>query len=222
MSNLLSRYLQTTLPAARAELVALPQTPDIELFLLNADFPQHALSRDEMMAVMAEPSYWAFCWASGQVLAKFLLDNPEWVKGKRVLDFGSGSGVVAIAAAKAGAAKVLACDIDPVALKATEINTQHNQVAVTLFEDFYAIDETIDLIIVADVLYDRENLPWLGRFLERADQVLVADSRVKDFDYPNYRLIDRREGTTVPDLDEFDEFRDVRIYCGERHQGEKP
>lgn len=175
-----------------------------------------------MMAVMAEPSYWAFCWASGQVLARFLLDNPAWVTGKRVLDFGSGSGVVAIAAAKAGAAKVLACDIDPVALKATEINTQHNQVPVTLFEDFYAIDETIDLIIVADVLYDRENLPWLGRFLERADQVLVADSRVKDFDYPNYRLIDRQQGTTVPDLDEFDEFRDVRIYCGERRRSTKP
>lgn len=222
MSNLLSQYLQRTLPAARAEPMALPLTPDIELFLLNEDFPQHTLSRDEMMAVMAEPSYWAFCWASGQVLARFLLDNPAWVTGKRVLDFGSGSGVVAVAAAKAGAAKVLACDIDPVALKATEINTQHNQVSVTLFEDFYAIDETIDLIIVADVLYDRENLPWLGRFLERADQVLVADSRVKDFDYPNYRLIDRQQGTTVPDLDEFDEFRDVRIYCGERRQGVEP
>jgi predicted nicotinamide N-methyase len=212
MTQPLTHLLQQTLPSARAEVMALPQTPEIELYLLNADFPQQQLTRDEMIAVMAEPSYWAFYWASGQVLAKFILDNPTWVKDKRVLDFGSGSGVVAIAAAKGGAKTVYACDIDPAALQATAINADHNQVSLILFEDFYDIQGHIDLIIVADVLYDRENLPWLGRFLERAEQVLVADSRVKNFDYPPYQLIDRQAGTTVPDLDEFDEFRDVRIY----------
>ncbi len=168
-----------------------------------------------MLAVMNYPAYWAFCWASGLVLAQFIVEHPEWVKDKRVLDFGCGSGVVAIAAAKAGAAKVIACDIDADALIATQANANHNQVAITLYSDFYAIDEAVDIIIVADVLYDKENLPWLARFLARAGQVLVADSRVKNFDYPPYQLIDRRAGTTVPDLDEFDEFRDVRIYFGE-------
>ena len=70
----------------------------------------------------------------------------------------------------------------------------------------------IDLIIVADVLYDKANFPWLRRFLERASEVLVADSRVKDFDHPPYRQIARRDSCTLPDLDESAEFRDVRIY----------
>ena len=212
----LSQLLQRVLPQAKAQLTALPLTPEIEIFLINEDFPQQQLSQEEMLAVMNYPAYWAFCWASGQVLAQFILEKTEWVKGKRVLDFGCGSGVVAIAAAKAGAKKVIACDIDADALLATKANAEHNQVELTLYKDFYAVDEPIDIIIVADVLYDRENLPWLGRFLERADQVLVADSRVKNFDYPPYKLIDRREGSTVPDLDEFDEFRDVRIYFAEK------
>jgi predicted nicotinamide N-methyase len=208
----LTALLQQTLPEARAELMAMPQTPVIELFLLNADFPQHGLSREQMHAVMAEPAYWAFCWASGQVMAKLLLDCPELVRGKRVLDFGSGSGVVAIAAAKAGAAEVIACDIDSNALLATRCNAEYNQVAITLSDDIHAVSERVDMILAADVLYDRENLPWLDLFLKKAEQVLVADSRVKNFQYQPYRLLTRIEGTTVPDLDEFDEFRDVRIY----------
>ncbi len=192
--------------------MAMPQTPAIELFLLNADFPQHALSREQMRAVMAAPAYWSFCWASGQVLAKFLLDSPGWVRGKRVLDFGSGSGVVAVAAAMAGAADVIACDNDPDALLATRCNASHNGVDVQLYDDYFAIEEPVDLVLAADVLYDRENLPWLDHFSSKAKEVLVADSRIKDFSHPDYQFIGRMAGTTVPDLDEFDEFRDVRIF----------
>jgi predicted nicotinamide N-methyase len=119
---------------------------------------------------------------------------------------------VAIAAAKAGAKTVYACDIDPDAIAATAANAKHNQVEIERYKDFYDITAAIDLIIVADVLYDKENLPWLGQFIERANEVLVADSRVKNFSYPPYSLVDRRQGATVPDLDEFDEFGDVRIY----------
>ncbi len=214
----LSACLQQVLPQAKAEVMALPLTPDIELYLINRDFPQQNLSHDEMLAVMNYPAYWAFCWASGQVLAQYLLEKPELVRGKTVLDFGSGSGVVAIAAAKAGAKTVYACDIDPDAMVATAANAKHNQVELQLYNDFHDITADIDLIIVADVLYDKENLPWLGRFIARADEVLVADSRVRNFFYPPYTLIDRREGTTVPDLDEFDEFRDVRIYYASSQQ----
>jgi len=212
--SLLTKKLQSVLTSAKATLTPLPMTPGIELYLINGDFPQHQLSGEEMLAVMNYPAYWAFCWASGQVLAQFILENPDWVRGKRVLDFGCGSGVVAIAAAKAGADKVYACDIDPDAITATQINAKHNGVELALYADFFQISDHVDLIIVADVLYDKENLPWLGRFLQRADEVLVADSRVKNFNYPPYELIDYRQGTTVPDLDEFDEFRDVRIYLG--------
>lgn len=209
----LTARLQSVLGAARAELTVLPQTPDIALFLINEDFPQDSLTQEEMLAVMNYPAYWAFCWASGQVLAEFILRQPEWVAGKRVLDFGCGSGVVAIAAAQAGASRVLACDIDADAMLATQVNARQNGVELVLYDDFDAIDEALDLIIVADVLYDRENLSWLGRFLQRAENVLVADSRVKNFSYPPYELIEQRRGTTLPDLDEFDEFRDVRLYA---------
>jgi predicted nicotinamide N-methyase len=169
-----------------------------------------------MRAVMDNPLYWVFCWASGQVLAKFLLDDPAWVRGRRVLDFGCGSGVAAIAAALVGAEEVIACDIDPLAVEATASNAELNGVKLTLTDDYDTVDGPLDLILVADVLYDRGNFSWLERFVERADQVLIADSRVKDFDHPTYREIARRESCTWPDLDESHEFRDVRVYLGER------
>jgi len=211
----LQRHLQQILPAARLEVVPLPATPDIRLLLLNEDYPQGDLSQEEMRRVMDNPLYWVFCWASGQVLASFLLQQPQWVRGKRVLDFGCGSGVVAIAAALAGAAEVVACDIDPLALAATRHNARLNTVPLTVTDDYFAVAGDIDLIIVADVLYDTRNFIWLQRFTERAGQVLIADSRVKNFDHPPYRQIARRDSCTLPDLDESAEFRDVRIYLAD-------
>jgi predicted nicotinamide N-methyase len=153
------------------------------------------------------------------VLARYLLAHPELVRGKRVLDFGCGSGVVAIAAALAGAREVVACDIDPLALAASRVNAVLNGVSLTFAEDFHVVAGELDLIIVADVLYDRGNLAWLGQFLDRAGTVLLADSRVKSFDFPPYRQIARERSNTLPDLDESAEFRDVRIYCAERIPG---
>jgi predicted nicotinamide N-methyase len=214
--QILQRRLREILPAAALEVVSLPQTPAICLYLLNGDYPQGDLSADEMRRVMDNPLYWVFCWASGQVLAEFVLVQPDWVAGKRVLDFGCGSGVVAIAAALGGAAEVIACDIDPLALAATRANARLNGVTLELVEDYFAVKGHIDLIIVADVLYDRANLAWLQRFIERADQVLIADSRVKDFNHPPYRQIARCSSCTLPDLDESAEFGDVRIYLGDK------
>jgi predicted nicotinamide N-methyase len=213
----LQNNLDRILPGARLEVTALADVPDLRLWLLNEDYPQQALDAEGMRTVMDNPLYWVFCWASGQVLAKFLLDKPDWVRGRRVLDFGCGSGVAGIAAALAGASEVIACDIDPLALEATALNSDLNDVKLTLTDDFDAVDGAIDLILVADVLYDRGNFPWLDRFLRRADQVLIADSRVKDFDYAPYREIDRRESRTWPDLDESQEFRDVGVYLGEAY-----
>ncbi len=221
MHQALSTFVQTILPVARIEAQRL--TPDtnspayaLQLYLLNQNFPQHDLSQEQMLQLMDEPFYWAFCWASGLVLAEYIFENPECVRGKRVVDFGCGSGVVAIAAAMAGAGEVVACDIDKMALQATAANAELNGVELLLSDDFTAIEGAVDLLIVADVLYDRANLPWLTRFLEQADGVLLADSRVKNFDYPPYQLIDNRQGNTVPDLDESAEFRNVRIYSGNR------
>ena len=210
--ELLSESLSRILPGARLVETALPAAPDLRLLLLDGSYPQEELSPDIVQRVMDNPLYWVFCWASGQVLAGFLLEQPGWVRGKRVLDFGCGSGVVTIGAAMAGAGEVIACDIDPLALAATRANALRSGVSLTLADDFSAVAGPLDLIIVADVLYDRSNLGWLQRFSERASRVLVADSRVKDFHHPGYRQIARRAGCTLPDLDESPEFRDVRIY----------
>lgn len=210
----LRERLQQILPGAQLQQVGLPAAPAIQLMLLHSEYPQGDLSPEAVQRAMDNPLYWVFCWASGQVLARYLLEQPERVAGKRVLDFGCGSGVVAIAAALAGAKEVIACDIDPLALAATRVNARLNGVTLSLAEDFFAVQGPLDLIIVADVLYDRGNLCWLQRFVERAGQVLVADSRVKDFDYPPYRQVAQEASCTLPDLDESAEFRDVRIYHG--------
>lgn len=212
----LTASVAALLDGARIEAQILPDCPEIQLFLLNPDYPQHALNREQMAAILAEPAYWVFCWASGQALARYLLQQPEVVRGKRVLDFGTGSGVVAVAAVLAGAARVVACDIDPLARCAADANRSLNAVDYAVAGDWNDIDEPFDLVIAADVLYDRENLPFLQQFLERAPEVLVADSRIKNFDMPPYRPIAQVRSSTWPDLDEFDEFRDVRIYYARR------
>ncbi|RLQ22763.1 methyltransferase domain-containing protein [Seongchinamella sediminis] len=211
----LQSALAAIIPGGELATMTLPDVPEMQLLLLSPDYPRGNLSAAEMQRIMDNPLYWVFCWASGQVLARYLLDNPARVRGRRVLDFGCGSGVVAIAAALAGAREVIACDIDPLALAATGVNARLNGVELSLSDDYFAVSGELDIIIVADVLYDRENLPWLQRFAARAPQVLVADSRVKDFDYPPYRALSRRDSCTLPDLDESVEFRDVRIYLAD-------
>ncbi len=214
ISEVLTHAVSDVLPTARIETLALNNGTGISLYLMNEDYPQDRLPQEAALKLMEQPFYWAFCWASGLVLSQHIVQNPELVAGKRVLDFGCGSGVVAIAAAKAGAAEVVACDIDPLAILATKENACLNQVQLTFCDDFMDVEGEIDLIIVADVLYDRDNFPWLSRFVARANDVLIADSRVKDFDFPPYRQIGRQEGCTMPDLDESSEFRDVRLYRG--------
>lgn len=211
--QLLSAALRRILPAARLEETALPATPAVRLLLLQGDYPRAGLPVETVQRVMDNPLYWVFCWAAGQVLARFIMAQPSWVRGKRVLDFGCGSGVAAIAAALAGASEVIACDTDPLAMAATRSNARRSGVSVTVTDDFFSVQGPVDLIIVADVLYDRSNLDWLQRFVERADRVLIADSRIRNFDHPPYRQIARHASCTLPDLDESAEFRDVRIYC---------
>ncbi len=200
-----------------AQLVAetLPGT-DLKLWLIDANNMDRAFSPEEARRILEEPPYWCFCWASGLVLARWLAENPEWVAGKRVLDFGAGSGVAAIAAAKAGAAEVVACDLDPLALASCRANAELNGVELTYSDDFFAEADRYDLIIVADVLYDRANLPLLDQFLSRGQQALVADSRVRDFNHPLYQRLGMLEASTWPDLAEPAEFRHVSLYHAQR------
>ena len=200
-----------------AQLVAtdLPNT-SLKLWLIDAQNMDRAFTPDETRRILYEPPYWAFCWASGLALARFLAEQPQWVRGKRVLDFGAGSGVAAIAAAKAGALQVMACDLDPLALAACRANAELNGVQLSYSSDFFAEEDRFDLILVADVLYDPENLPLLDQFLTRGQQTLVADSRVRDFKHPLYRQLDTLKALTLPDLAEPHEFRNVSLYHAQR------
>jgi len=210
-NSILGGHLQAILPGATAVAQSMPLTPELHLFLLAADYHHEPYTAEESQRIMAEPPYWCFCWASGQVLAHYLLRHPEVVAGKRVVDFGSGSGIVAVAAAMAGAGEVIACDIDPQALDATRENAGLNEVSVQLVDNLDGV-EGIDLILAADVLYDLDNRPLLGDFSQWAKTVLVADSRAKQIDQPEYRHIDTEFATTLPDYGEFDEFKEVKIY----------
>lgn len=200
---------------ARLVATRLPGT-DIRLWLIDGDNMDRAFSREETRRILEEPPYWSFCWASGLAMACYLAQQPHWVAGKRVLDFGAGSGIAAIAAAKAGAVEVVACDLDPLALEACRANARLNGVDLGYSADFFAEDDRFDLILVADVLYDRANLPLLDQFLSRGRQALVADSRVRDFSHPVYRQLARLQACTLPDLAEPHEFRHVSLYHAQR------
>jgi predicted nicotinamide N-methyase len=109
-SGALTTELRRVLKDARLAPTPLPLTPDIRLYLLNDTYPQDRLSPEEIGRLMDNPPYWCFCWASGQVLARWIMDHRALFSGKSVLDFGAGSGVVAVAAAICGAHPGIALD----------------------------------------------------------------------------------------------------------------
>lgn len=211
----LQNALQQLLGDARLSAETLPGT-DIRLWLVDPSNMDRSFSPEETRRILEEPPYWSFCWASGLVLARWLAERPEWVRGKRVLDFGAGSGVAAIAAAKAGATEVVACDLDPLAIESCRANAALNGVELSYSLDLFSEEDRFDLIIVADVLYDRANLPLLDAFLSRGQEALVADSRVKDFQHPRYTRLGLLEACTWPDLAEPAEFRNVSLYHAKR------
>ncbi|ALI08053.1 MULTISPECIES: methyltransferase [Pseudomonas] len=213
------QYLQRALSEllGDARLVACPLPgADLKLWLIDGDNMDRAFSPEETRRILHEPPYWSFCWASGLAMARYLAEQPQWVEGKRVLDFGAGSGVAGIAAIKAGALEVVACDLDPLAIAACQANAALNDVKLGYSTDFFAEADRFDLILVADVLYDRANLPLLDQFLSRGREALVADSRVRDFQHPLYRRIEMLQAMTLPDLAEPEEFRHVSLYHARR------
>lgn len=211
----LQQALGELLGDARLKACALPGT-DLQLWLIDGDNMAREFSQEETQRILHEPPYWSFCWASGLSVARYLAQFPEWVRGKRVLDFGAGSGIAGIAAVKAGALEVVACDLDPLAIAACKANAELNDVQMSYSTDFFAEADRFDLILVADVLYDRANLPLLDAFLTRGREALVADSRVRDFRHPLYKRIEMLEAMTLPDLAEPEEFRHVSLYHATR------
>ena len=163
---------------AHTRLAPVPLVP--ELVLHQADEPIALWMETEAGGVEQPPPFWAFAWAGGQALARHVLDEPELVAGRDVLDLATGSGLVAIAAARAGARPVTANDIDPLSLAAARANAAANRVDVRFVEgDLLATDDRYAVILAGDVFYSREMsvrvLPFLRRAAGRGALVLVGD-----------------------------------------------
>ena len=163
---------------AHTRLAPVPFAPEIVLH--QADEPIELWEKTEEAGVEQPPPFWAFAWAGGQALARHLLDHPSLVAGRSVLDLATGSGLVAVAAARAGATPVTANDIDPFSLVATEANAIANDVPVeTLEADILESDPAASVILAGDVFYSREMagrvLPFLRRAAGRGRLVLVGD-----------------------------------------------
>ena len=171
---------RATFIAAHTRLLAVPHATVIRLHLADDSTALWQKTEDELGAMGLPPPFWAFAWAGGQALARFLLDRPERVRGRRVLDVASGSGLVAIAAALGGAASVEAADIDEFAIAAIALNAAANGVAVTpRHVDLVGSDEGWDVILAGDIFYERDTAarmgPWLGSLHARGATVLVGD-----------------------------------------------
>ena len=166
---------------ANTRLQAPPHTPELRLHLADEVTPIWRLTEEELGELGLPPPFWAFAWAGGQALARYLLDHPDEVAGRRVIDFATGSGIVAIAAMKAGAARALAADIDPFCAAAVSLNAAANGVAV----DFTDADllgapaPAADLILAADICYEKPMaeavMAWLQEARAAGTPVLIGD-----------------------------------------------
>ncbi len=165
---------------AHTRLLPVPHAPEISLHVAEEATALWQKTEDELATIGLPPPFWAFAWAGGQALARYLIDTPTIVTGQRVLDFASGSGLVAIAAAKAGAASVEACDIDAFAAEAIGLNATANGVAVSVrLDDLIGRDEGWQVISAGDVCYERAMaesvVGWLSALQARGATVLIGD-----------------------------------------------
>ena len=159
-----------------------PHTPELELRLADEITPIWRLTEEALAEMGVPPPFWAFAWAGGQALARYVLDHPQAVAGKAVIDFAAGSGIVAVAAARAGAARVLAADIDPFCADAVALNAEANGVAV----DFTCDDlleapppAWAEVILAGDICYEKplaeRVMAWLGAARGAGVTVLIGD-----------------------------------------------
>ena len=169
---------------ANTRLKPVPHVPEIVLHVADESVPLWQKTEEELGAAGLPPPYWAFAWAGGQALARYVLDHPDLMRERRVLDLAAGSGLVAIAAAKAGAAPVVAADIDRFAESAIALNAQANGVYIEillhdLLDSLAPVDRRYDVILAGDVFYERGTAERALGFLDRhaavGTRVLVGD-----------------------------------------------
>lgn len=165
---------------ASTTLVAPPHVPEIRLHLADEAHDLWQKTEEELAEIGLPPPFWAFAWAGGQGLARYVLDHPASVRGRRVLDFASGSGLVGIAAAMAGAAEVTGADIDPFAEAAMRLNAAANGVDLRPeIADLVGTDEGWDVLLAGDIFYQRDIvdrlIPWFTALGKRGCDIVVGD-----------------------------------------------
>ncbi|KQP72445.1 nicotinamide N-methyase [Methylobacterium sp. Leaf111] len=167
---------------ANTRLRPVPHAPEIVLHVADEATELWQKTEDELEAIGLPPPFWAFAWAGGQALARYILDNPGLVAGRRVLDFASGSGLVAIAAARSGADHVTASDLDPFAIPAIGLNAAANGVAgqiEAVSRDLIGTDPGSAVVLAADIFYERDLAArvtaWLSGLHAGGAIVLVGD-----------------------------------------------
>ena len=188
--------------------------PEIVLHLATEVTPLWQMTEERLREAGLPPPYWAFAWPGGQGLSRYILDHPETVKGKRVLDFAAGCGIAALAAMKAGAKSAIAIDIDPLALAATRLNAALNALEVDVAEgiDMEKPSKNIDLIIAGDVCYQQamsaKLMRWLWLCVGKGTRVLLADpgrayvpstglQECARYEVPTSRDLEDRDSRTV-------------------------
>ena len=155
--------------------------PEMQLYLATELTPLWQLTEIQINDGHLAPPFWAFAWPGGQGVARYILDNPETVRGKRVLDFAAGSGLGAIAAMKAGAKQATAVDIDYLALNSIAMNAELNKVSIDVIEylDTDKPPKNIDLIITGDVCYQQamaaHTMRWLWLCVASGIRVIMGD-----------------------------------------------
>ena len=167
---------------AHTRLLPVPYAPEIQLYVADEATELWQKTEDELQEIGLPPPFWAFAWAGGQALARYILDHPDIAHGRRAVDFASGSGLVAIAAARAGAQHVLASDLDPFAVAAIGINAAANGVAGLIepvSADLLGTRPQADLVLAADVFYERDLAKavtdWLTDLQATGVTVLIGD-----------------------------------------------
>jgi predicted nicotinamide N-methyase len=167
---------------ANTRVRPVPLVTEISLHLADEAVPLWKKTEEQLNEEGLPPPFWAFAWAGGQALARYVLDHADCVRGKHVLDLASGSGLVAIAACKAGAREVTAADIDAFAREAVKLNADLNEVALTcLGDDLLTVrtSDQWDVVLAGDIFYERETaeraLTFVSRQASRGASVLIGD-----------------------------------------------
>jgi predicted nicotinamide N-methyase len=155
---------------ANTRILSPPLVPEIRLHLAEESVPIWQKTEEELGELNVPPPYWAFAWAGGQALARYILDNTALLKGKRVLDLGSGSGLTAIAAMMAGAKSTLASDLDRISLAAAQLNAALNgvEIATTAENLLEKPAEAFDVVLVGDLFYERALADLVSKYIDAA------------------------------------------------------